>query len=272
VTGFIVAPERAKRPNDLMGSRTSCPFCTETPDPAGPILDRRMAADGEWLLAVPNAFPIFRAPDGGKGSAPCGLQEVVIEGSQHENRLSGRSPAWLSDLLKFWRDRMRALSEKGMQRVFAFRNEGLLAGGTLQHPHSQVAGLTSPLQTRDMSLRPSCADARLVSAREGLTLSVPEAPLADYHVCIAATATAGFFRVTEDAQLEVLGEIIAKVFASWRRIGLDPDHQITVIEDDRAWQMDIIPCTSAPNALERATGLRVLSMDPSDMAQALRAV
>ncbi|MGW3960565.1 hypothetical protein ACWED2_12145 [Amycolatopsis sp. NPDC005003] len=64
----------------------------------------------------------------------------MIESPRHDWDFATGTEAEVTDVLTAWQHRLHALRPAAAQ-VVVFRNHGLAAGISRQHPHSQVAGL-----------------------------------------------------------------------------------------------------------------------------------
>jgi UDPglucose--hexose-1-phosphate uridylyltransferase len=157
----IIAPERANRPkqqNRTKRSRRSgaCPFCAgnEAMTPPEVLIVRKPRsgkAEAPWIVrVVPNMYPavvtqgsdesrtsgLFEAKDG------IGAHEVIIESPDHLQNTAALSEARLASILNAYRQRMIALGKDNRWRfILIYKNEGLDAGATLEHIHSQLVAL-----------------------------------------------------------------------------------------------------------------------------------
>lgn len=125
ITGdpVLLAPERAERPNAFGGVHESvCPFCPGNEAMTPP----EIARDGEpWRIRVfPNKYPATDA------------HEIIVESAEHGARFEDLAPDHAARVVDFYCDRYRALSDSGT--VAIFKNDGLAAGASLPHMHSQV--------------------------------------------------------------------------------------------------------------------------------------
>ena len=156
----ILSDERARRPLPPVRiprlpavDPRFCPFCpgneSQTPDPI-----RSLPLPGEggsWQVrVVPNLYPMLRVEVPLERSAEgpldrvsgVGAHEVVIHSPRHTGTLPELSAAEVELLLLAWAERSQDLKRDGrMRHVQIFQNHGLLAGATVEHPHSQVVGL-----------------------------------------------------------------------------------------------------------------------------------
>lgn len=122
---ILFAPERASRPRAFgEESADRCPFCPGNENDTPPTL----AQIGEpWRVrAFANKYP------------PVPGAELIVESPDHEGRFE--TIAHGDDIVRMYLDRYRALAD-GAAYVAVFKNEGLRAGASIPHVHSQVVPL-----------------------------------------------------------------------------------------------------------------------------------
>jgi UDPglucose--hexose-1-phosphate uridylyltransferase len=153
----IVAPERAKRPDQFAKDREQrpkravvdahCPFCpgNEAMTPPATLT----YGEGKYwqLRVVPNKFAAVNAdlcPDRknvGKflSADGFGIAEVIIENPLHNETLATMPVNMVRDVLSAYKDRYAALSKNEyVDLITIFKNHGEKAGTSLEHPHSQI--------------------------------------------------------------------------------------------------------------------------------------
>jgi UDPglucose--hexose-1-phosphate uridylyltransferase len=169
----IMATERAKRPHDFKKSgppeplpayKADCPFCPGNEKMTPPeILAYRQGgppnSPGWWVRVVTNKFSalvpdgsltrreeegLFRKMDG------VGQHEVIIETPQHNQCIALMENKQVEEILLAYRERYLTLREDSrFKLIIIFKNHGLAAGTSLDHPHSQlVATPIVPLNIR----------------------------------------------------------------------------------------------------------------------------
>ncbi|MDI6801389.1 MAG: galactose-1-phosphate uridylyltransferase [Thermodesulfovibrionales bacterium] len=158
----IISVERGKIPADFVSPSQKrkangfCPFCHGNEHTAPPeILAFRPASTppnspGWTLRVVPNKFPVLQIHGDlhkkGEGvfdmMSGVGAHEVIIETPEHQLSLSNVSQRALEDTLWAYFFRLTDL-KKDMRFKYAliFKNEGEVAGATLEHSHSQLIAL-----------------------------------------------------------------------------------------------------------------------------------
>ncbi|OGH11027.1 MAG: hypothetical protein A3B38_02445 [Candidatus Levybacteria bacterium RIFCSPLOWO2_01_FULL_36_13] len=120
----ILAPKRAKRPNELTGTESICPFCigmVETPDEV-----YRIGNKNTWkVIVVKNKFPF----------AP--IHEIIVHSPDHHKTFDELPIQQSEEILKAYKARYLEHQDKGT--VVIFNNHGEASGESLPHPHSQLA-------------------------------------------------------------------------------------------------------------------------------------
>ena len=166
----IIATERAKRPQDLVKKTEGvppipsyverCPFCPGnehmTPPPS-----MQMPSDGKWQVrVVPNKFAalssegeLTRKFDGFKTTVNgVGLHEVIVETPDHSKFMALLSEQEIELVLQCYRERYIAITkDPRIEHITIFKNHGLSAGTSLEHPHSQV--IATPIIPPDIRNR-----------------------------------------------------------------------------------------------------------------------
>ncbi len=158
----IISIERGKRPSDFISPSQKrraggfCPFCpgnehTTTPEimafrPAGTSPN----SPGWTLRVVPNKFPALQIQGElakrGEGVFDMmngvGAHEVIIETPDHQLSLATMSLRAVEDVLWAYFFRLTDLNKDvRLKYVLIFKNEGEIAGSSLEHTHSQLIAL-----------------------------------------------------------------------------------------------------------------------------------
>jgi len=163
ITGrwVIIEIDKAKGPNDYdveehITKRGVCPFCpgNEHMTPPEIYADRegeiKPNASNWQTRVIPNKFPALRI-EGNLDRVGIGMydmmngvgaHEVIIETPDHTKELSDLTDHEVEKVI--WAYRNRSLDLRGDKRfkyILIFRNYGISAGATLEHPHSQLIAL-----------------------------------------------------------------------------------------------------------------------------------
>lgn len=159
----IIATERSKRPSDFPIKHEerkggACPFCKGNEKMTPPEIvsyrepDTRPDEPGWWIRVVPNKFAALGkeettgSPEGDffLSRPGIGAHEVIIESADHNASLEQHSIEQLQEIFRAWKERHdHLINEKPIQYVQIFKNEGAIAGASLEHPHSQI--IATPL-------------------------------------------------------------------------------------------------------------------------------
>jgi len=161
----IIATERAKRPEELATHRPvqevpsfveTCPFCPGNESKTPPEVLRT----GEpWeVRVIPNKFAALSSevqPTRGlqhlrRRIQGFGFHEVIIDSPDHSRCMALLSDEHVAKVLNTYKQRYNTLSaDHRVNHITIFKNHGLDAGASLQHPHSQlIATPVIPSQVR----------------------------------------------------------------------------------------------------------------------------
>lgn len=163
-TWVVISPERESRPTEFQTTTVhraaSCPFCPGNETATPTALLTFQGGSAPWTLRViPNLYPALRVEEHHERAAHgawdwmggVGAHEVIIETAQHVQP-TGRDRAMMAaQTLEAVSIRLADLSRDGrLRHITWFRNQGALAGATLDHPHSQILALPMvPPSVRD---------------------------------------------------------------------------------------------------------------------------
>jgi UDPglucose--hexose-1-phosphate uridylyltransferase len=157
----IIATERSRRPSDFTPEERRplggfCPLCEGNEDRTPPeVLAFRDNSNppnsrGWSLRVVPNKFPALRIEGEldreGDGVYDrmngVGAHEVVVETPLHQENLATLPLKDVENVLRAYRERVIDLRrDSRFQYVIVFKNHGVAAGASLEHPHSQLIAL-----------------------------------------------------------------------------------------------------------------------------------
>jgi UDPglucose--hexose-1-phosphate uridylyltransferase len=279
----VIAAGRATRPGAQRGVErepsdpATCPFCegheNRTPPevdavgrPAGGLPD----TPGWTVRVVPNKFPAFPG------------QEVAIHGPTHATRLADTAPEVAEAMAIAWLRRRDHHLQAGSGYVLCSINEGIEAGASLEHSHSQILPLAQvpPIpatEAQAFAASGSCilcdllAGATPVAVEDGLAAVCPPWSRMPYETWIIPTAHAA--RVSD---AEPLG---AALFRLARRLGAVLGDRLAwnaVLHDgppgDAAfhWHVEVLPRLTTAAAVELGAGIWVNVVDPETAANELR--
>jgi UDPglucose--hexose-1-phosphate uridylyltransferase len=165
----IISTERGKRPvfiteETAASKSTVCPLCpgNEAMTPAEVYALRPQGSppnSKNWIVrVVPNKFPALRI-EGSLDKQGLGIydrmngvgaHEVIIETPRHDETLSMMDVHAIQRVLRAYRERVLDLEkDKRFRFVMVFKNQGSVAGASIDHSHSQLIAL--PIVPRRIS-------------------------------------------------------------------------------------------------------------------------
>jgi UDPglucose--hexose-1-phosphate uridylyltransferase len=321
----IIARERSRRPHDFIGGKEApppgpaylevCPFCegneSLTP-PESFALREGTPKDGPgWRVrVVPNKFAaltpagslercteneFFRRMDG------VGAHEVIIESPVHNLYLPLMDDRQVREVVASWRERYLTLREDArFKLILIFKNHGVSAGTSLDHPHSQlVATPVVPTDIRatfqkafdffdDTGLCVYCQvlseelrlKRRVVLESESFAVFHPFASRTPFETWIVPKkhgASFGLITVAEaDEFALVLKRVLRKVYFGLK----NPDFNLIVqtapvkdeFEDYFHWHVEILPRLTTAAGFEMGTGIYINVALPEETAEFMRDV
>lgn len=312
----IIASERAKRPHEFQRSNPlprppgKCVFCPGNEDQTPPELWRSPPPPAEWAVrVVPNKFaalstntilipdgqtPLFRRMEG------FGYHEVIIETPHHDRWMALMEPEEVRQVLVVFRERYWALrKDRRIRLVLLFKNHGLAAGTSIDHPHCQaIATPIIPSNVRrkydvavqhyddtgrciycDIVKSESEAE-RVVKRSDHFLVFEPFASRSPFETWIAPFRHSPCFGNITDPELTNLATVLQETLARLYHGLNNPDFNLIVhtapAEDESQpyylWHIQIVPRLATPAGFEIGTGIYVNPSLPEECASFLRSV
>jgi UDPglucose--hexose-1-phosphate uridylyltransferase len=251
-----IAPARANRPGarrapleqPARDELDSCPFCAGHEEMTPPQT-LALPESGEWSVrVVPNLYPALDR------------QEVVVHSRLHKRTLANLSAQELELVAEAWR-RRRESEPDGY--LWALVNEGLEAGSSLPHSHSQLAWLPGPPDPE-----PARAGEAIVE-RDGLVAWCPFVARLPYESAIAPLdpEPGGFASPLLAPALELLAELVRRLYALEGPVPLNA----WLHEHESGWRLVLLPRLTILAGLELGAGVYVNTLPPEEAAARLRA-
>jgi UDPglucose--hexose-1-phosphate uridylyltransferase len=315
----IIASERRKRPSDFIRNAahvekpsfiSSCPFCPGnegmTPSPVFSSID---STSGSWQVrAFANRFPAvtpkgstlrqithgsFLSMDG------MGVHEVIVETPIHNRPLAMMDDIQVGRVLQAYQRRYEAASAMPyVKSIIIFKNHGLAAGTSLDHPHSQlVATAIVPRHMRtqyevaisyyddhglclysDFMERELEAGVRIVMETERFVVFHPFASHRPFETWIMPRANQASFNQISAEDIQYLAKVLRIVLLKLY-LGLDnPDFNLVIdsapVGEERAdfyqWHIRIIPRITEAAGFEIGSGIYINTAVPEETAQFMR--
>jgi UDPglucose--hexose-1-phosphate uridylyltransferase len=301
----VIAPARARRPgaprppagSEREEDPSGCPFCegreNATPPETFALGRAGRAPDtpGWWVRVVPNKFPAFGPwPRGGDRSeglfarrAAVGRQEVVVHSPRHVRSLSELTGRELGHVVNAWQARAAAAREEGFAYMQVIVNEGVGAGASLPHSHSQLVWLEEepPLVSQERRAEDGAGRCllcrvleeeieqriRVVDQRDGLVLLCPFAGRQPYEMMVAPIQCdpEPFVGDRLEVALGLAAEGIRRLRAA------EPDAPLNAwLHAGAHWHVEIVPRFSVLAGLELGSGYFINTLAPESAAGVLR--
>lgn len=252
----IIAPGRAKRPDQIKNHAGVCVFCPGNEQLTPPEIFRIGAGEPDkpgWKIrVVPNKYPITD------------FHEVIIHSPDDKLDIEDLSIEQVELILQTYKLRFNAHRQHG--QVLIFNNHGQTAGASISHPHSQVVVVPKQISLDTLHLEPVN---NLISDGAHFTVYAPDFSQWPYEVWVAPKKREGTFGDISDDQLKNLANILQKNLKKLvSRFGnLAYNYYIHHGAD---WYLRIIPRTIHRAGFELGTGLSVNISDPTQIAKELQ--
>lgn len=290
----IIAPKRGKRPHDTVRPgehkkklEASCIFCPSNLKDVKSLY--RKGGKEDWAInIIKNIYPAV-STDNPKAY---GHQEVVIETSDHTLELEDLSVSQIADLLEAYAARTKAISkDKKIEYILIFKNNGGVAGASLQHSHSQIfATQFLPPHIFDKSQRQQAyklqhghcvycdvihkesKGPRLIYRDKNVVAFTPYASMFNYEVWIMPLAHRDNITELTKDERNSFAKILKHILIKIGQLDLPYNfyfHQV-INDNDQHLYMKIVPRGSVWAGVEIGSGLIINPIDPDDAAEFYR--
>lgn len=252
----IIAPGRAKRPDQAKNQTNICVFCPGnehlTPPEIFRIGEGEPGKPGWKVRVVPNKYPITD------------FHEVIIHSPDDKVDIEDLSLPDAELILQTYKLRFNAHREHG--HVLIFNNHGTTAGASILHPHSQVLVVPKQITLDTLHLEPAN---NLISEEEHFIVYAPDFSQWPYEVWLAPKRREGAFGDIADFEIKNLAQILQKILKKLvtKFENLSYNYYIHHGAD---WYVRIIPRTIQRGGFELGTGLSVNIADPALVVKELQ--
>ncbi len=320
ITGrwVIISSTHGKRPTDFQDQRTKkragfCPFCAgnerTTPHEILAFRDPGSTPNGPgWRLrVVPNKFPALQIEGDlnkqGEGLFDkmngIGAHEVFIESPDHNATLATMPTRAVEDVLWAFRERMEDLKrDRRFQYTLIFKNEGLSAGATLEHSHSQLIALPIvPISVAEeldgcrkhYDLKERCIycdiirqetqqRSRLVGETQGFIAVAPFAPRFPFETWILPKRHVSCYSCSARDDFRDLAWLLQDMLRRIDRALSCPPYNFVIhtspfkneINDYYHWHLEIMPKLTNVAGFEWGSGFYINPTPPEEAAKFLR--
>ncbi|WP_051350560.1 galactose-1-phosphate uridylyltransferase [Caloramator sp. ALD01] len=295
----IFSAKRADRPKDFLDKNTTdyveykkeCPFCVGNEESTPPTIYK---IGDPWIMrVVENKYPAVTMQN---EQDVKGIHYVVVESNKHNCSIHNFNLEDLERLIKLYiRVSADIYKNPDIQYVQIFKNYKREAGASLEHPHSQIIGVSfipnNILKELDVSRdyyygKESCIycdeiekevnlNKRIVIENEYFVVLCPYASLYQYQTQILPKRhVSSLFSLTED-EIRGLAYTIKDLFERYNRNLGDIAynmyfHCINREVKEYHLHIDICPRTNIHAGFEISTGAIINSVYPEDAAEVLR--
>lgn len=316
----IIATERRKRPSDFVHNipgdlkKTAfvktCPFCPGNEHMTPPaVLSYPVKVTNSWQVRVfANKFPAV-TPDGNtnrqveKGCflsmEGAGYHEVIVETPIHNRQIAVMDHTEVTSIINTYWQRYNEISRiPFVKSIIIFKNHGLAAGTSLDHPHSQlVATAIVPRHMRmqyevaisyyddnghclysDMTQRELESGDRITLETDKFVVFHPFASHRPFETWIMPKANqASFSQASQEDCEHLAGVLRMTLLKLYHGLG-DPDFNLVIdsapVGEERAdfyqWHMRILPRVSEVAGFEIGSGMYINTALPEETARFIR--
>lgn len=316
----IIAPERSNRPEDFVrppnGRKpraqhsADCPFCPGHEHETPPEHDAVCDDQGQWQVrVVANKYPavantgdvVYSEIGTQRRLTGVGLHDVIIETPRHDLGLHAQEPAHIEHILDVFKSSyLSAMADPRIELVTLFKNHGISAGMSLEHPHSQM--IATPVVPAHVRLRVQeamrfyddhhqcvyctmLADERRSGERilvetEHFIAFVLFAASSPFHTWIVPKRHQSAYSEVTHEELHDLAKVLSTVLRKLHRGLDDPDYNFVIRSHPGTpttnpffhWYLSIIPRVSTSAGFELGSGMHINTVRPETAAEFLRSV
>jgi len=319
----MFAPSRASRPIELKGAekvnqiheminrsdkKNDCPFCDNSEEAKkNYIITFGDKNNSEIVRVLANKYasldrniePIKSFHHMHNHMQGFGIHDVIIDNPLHNKTIALLPKNELEILINAFKERyLQIQNMHHIRHVVVFKNQGYKAGGSLEHPHSQIYGLpVIPFQLRvrlnemkkyyethcncmmcDMIKAEQKDKIRILHENDSFISFIPYAALSPYHVWIVPKQHQASFTKISDEQVEDFANIMKETFsmAFFALENIDFNFIIQSLTEYKEgeeffhWYMSIIYHQKRRGGIEFAGGLFVNPLMPEDAAKHLQ--
>ena len=322
----IIATERGKRPSDFFvdsesSDKKGCPFCEgsedKTPNEIYALRGTPSHPNGPgWeVRVVPNKFPALRI-EGELDKAGVGMydrmngigaHEVIIEMPAHAKKLESLAIESMGHVLEAYKIRMLDLmNDQRFRYIIVFKNEGLAAGATLSHSHSQlIATPVTPKRVKEelegakeyFQYKDRCVycdiireelkqKVRLVYENKDFVSFCPFASRFPFELCILPKRHHPDYHTIQPNEVLSLADMIKVTLNKLAKALNKPQYNYivhtgpvrrarqgywTTIDQDYHWHIEIMPRLTKVAGFEWGTGFYINPTIPEEAAKFLEA-
>ncbi|MFH1777791.1 MAG: galactose-1-phosphate uridylyltransferase [Candidatus Omnitrophota bacterium] len=293
-----------------------CPFCYGNEDKTPPEIyaernpDTKPNTTGWNLRVIPNKFPALRIEGElnrhGLGVYDLmngvGAHEVIVETPNHNEEMADYDPRHLERIIWAYYNRANDLKkDKRFKYILFFKNYGMAAGASLEHPHTQLIALPIiPKRVREYIIsaqayynyKERCVYCDIINEEDDVGLRkvyendkfvafCPYASCQPFETWIIPKRhCANFSHITKE-EIPGLADVLKRTLLKIKKVLNDPPYNFIIntapIDDDLDrpdyhWHFEIVPKLVHIAGFEWGTGFYINPTPPEKAAAWLREV
>jgi UDPglucose--hexose-1-phosphate uridylyltransferase len=230
-----------------------------------------------------------------------GFHEVIVESPRHNQTLPELDAPHAALLMQAYRDRYRALSrETHVKMIIIFKNNGMAAGTSLEHPHSQI--VASPVVSAYVEKKSEIAgsyhnrtsrclyceinrweiesESRLVFDFDKFVVFHPFASRYPFEMWISPKKHQASFGDIDPVDMPELGKVLQESIRKMDSALAKPDYNCILhsapVDEENAeylhWYIQIVPRISTEAGFEMGSGIYINTSIPEDAAKLMRRI
>ncbi|MEW5944772.1 MAG: galactose-1-phosphate uridylyltransferase [bacterium] len=325
ITGewVIIATERALRPEDFHKNNEkpklprfseNCPFCPGNEHMTPPEIMAARPVDSQpdtpgWQARItPNKFPALNSNDSAdwyheanffNAVRGFGVHDVIVDHPRHDLTVGTMSDDDVEQLFILYQDRYRMLEkDEQINLITIFRNNGLRAGASLEHPHSQLIAtpiIPTRIQMRldtakdyfekhnscitcDMIEKTLTVKERIVLDSDRFVVFEPFASQAPFETWIVPKNHAPSYGEIPYEELRELSHIVRDILKKMYYGLGDPDYNYVIqtspsrtrFREQYHWYFQLLPRMAVTVGFELCSGIYISTAKPEETAKFLR--
>lgn len=308
-------PEQYDHDTPQGGKSPSCPFCygneAQTPPEIVSLRDPGTGPNtpGWQVRVIPNKFPALQIEGEldrrGLGiydlSNGVGAHELIIETPYHEKDLSDLTVQELTNIINFYCQRSQDLErDRRFKYIMVFKNYGVSAGASLEHPHTQIIALPMvPKNVKeeiigaqnyfeyrercifcDMIRQEQQEKERIISENKNFFAFCPFVSRFPFEIWIIPKKHSGNFSQMPFEEIPDLASILRGIVAKIKKVFGETSYNFIIhsspINSDGAkvdgyhWHLEFLPKLTRVAGFEWGTGFYIVPTPPEIAAKFLR--
>ena len=292
----VIAPKRAQRPNIRKIKKLkikknkkdqNCPLCPINVDKVKDLFTTGFK--NHWYVKViKNKFPAVSLDN----KKAYGQQEVIIDTPDHSLEIENLSIKHIVKIFDAYSERTKIISKnKKIGYIIIFKNNGGIAGASLEHSHSQIFATNFiPPHLADKSqkqqeyklkygtcvycdvIKKESKGPRVIYQDKNIIAFCPYAPIYNYEAWIMPKRHLDNITLLNQSEKESFAKALKLILSKINLLNLPYNfyfHQV-IHDEDQHLYMKIVPRGSVWAGLEIGSGVVINPIDPDEAAKFYR--